>query len=229
MPVRKILVPIDYSERSRIAMDYALHVAEALDGQVIVLHVIADTRSEARWPAQRELETSLPDELCTNKTRAVILAGDPAECILEFAAAEKVDLIVMGTHGYGPLGRAVHGSVTTAVLDRADCPVLTGVRLEPRDDTFHMDRVVCSVNACVESQVPGWASRIATAFHANLYLDAGCDGHCGMTPEDVCGHAEALKADLLVIGRKHPHGRWAQHEEDAGAIIREAPCAVLSV
>jgi nucleotide-binding universal stress UspA family protein len=40
MPVRKILVPIDYSERSRIAMDYALHVADALEGQVIVLHVI---------------------------------------------------------------------------------------------------------------------------------------------------------------------------------------------
>jgi hypothetical protein len=112
----------------------------------------------------------------------------------------------MGTHGYGPLGRAVHGSVTTAVLDRADCPVLTGVRLEPRDDTFHMDRVVCSVNACVESQVPGgrraWRRRstpvcIWMRLRRALRHDSrGC-----------VRARRALKADLLVIGRKHPHGR----------------------
>jgi nucleotide-binding universal stress UspA family protein len=70
---------------------------------------------------------------------------------------------------------------------------------------------------------------MARAFHASLYLDAGCDGECGMRPEEVCGHAQALEADLLVIGRKYPHGRCEDRLGDADAIIREAPCAVLSV
>jgi nucleotide-binding universal stress UspA family protein len=225
----KILIPVDYSERSQTALDYAARLADRFHGEVIVLHVIDDPSTASRWPAQHQLEAFLPEEMRRRNVRAVILAGDPATNILEFAEAEKVDLIVISTHGYGPVGRAVHGSVTAAVLDGAGCPVLTGVNLEPRDAQFHMDRVVCAVNACADAKVPRWASRFATAFDASLYLDAACDGECGCSPEHVCKHAGELHADLLVIGRTHPHGLWEKLQSDADTIISHAPCAVLSV
>jgi hypothetical protein len=53
------------------------------------------------------------------------LRGNPAHEILAFAEREKVDLIVMGTHGRTAAARLLMGSVAEAVLRRANCPVLT--------------------------------------------------------------------------------------------------------
>jgi len=57
-----------------------------------------------------------------------ILKGDPAHEIIRLAEREKIDLIVMGTHGRRGLSRLLMGSVAEWVMRRANCPVLT-VRL----------------------------------------------------------------------------------------------------
>lgn len=50
--------------------------------------------------------------------------GQPAQCIADYAAKHKFDLIVMGTHGHAALGNAVLGSVASGVLGRCTTPVL---------------------------------------------------------------------------------------------------------
>jgi len=54
-----------------------------------------------------------------------VLTGDVAEEILTFAAKKKVELIVMGTHGYKGLERIMFGSVADKVVKTACCPVMT--------------------------------------------------------------------------------------------------------
>ena len=53
----------------------------------------------------------------------LIWDGDPATCVLEAARAEGASRIVIGSHGRGRIGRAIAGSVSAAVIERASCPV----------------------------------------------------------------------------------------------------------
>jgi nucleotide-binding universal stress UspA family protein len=55
--------------------------------------------------------------------RVLIWDGDPATCIVEAAQAEGATQIVLGTHGRGRIGRAIAGSVSAEVQERAGCPV----------------------------------------------------------------------------------------------------------
>jgi nucleotide-binding universal stress UspA family protein len=59
------------------------------------------------------------------KIATAVKMGDARSEILEYAAAEKIDLIVMGTHGRGGMAHLVLGSVAELVVRAATCPVLT--------------------------------------------------------------------------------------------------------
>jgi universal stress protein A len=61
--------------------------------------------------------------------------GDPADEIIAAAARMDADMIVMGSRGMGRLGSAILGSVASAVLRSAPCPVL--VVREPEDEVAH--------------------------------------------------------------------------------------------
>jgi nucleotide-binding universal stress UspA family protein len=57
------------------------------------------------------------------QARVLIWNGDPASCLVDAARAEGASRIVVGSHGRGRLARAIVGSVSEGVLDRAACPV----------------------------------------------------------------------------------------------------------
>ena len=63
---------------------------------------------------------------------AVMTSGSPAFAIIDYANEQKIDLIVMGTHGRGTLGHFLMGSVAERVVRLAGCPVLT-IRQPERD------------------------------------------------------------------------------------------------
>jgi nucleotide-binding universal stress UspA family protein len=100
----------------------------------------------------------------------VLLEGDPAARIIEFAHREEAGLIVMPTHGYGPFRRFILGSNTAKVLHDADCPVWTGVHLgEARPDAVELKHVLCAVDLGAQS-VPAlaWAEGLRKLFGARL-------------------------------------------------------------
>ena len=137
---KKILVPTDASEYSRRALMTALEFARIFQAEVVLLFVTYT--SEAYWeynPAYsievskeqiKEIgETVLKNTLVgidvsdvSLKTKR--LQGHPSTMILEEVENENIDLIVMGSHGYGPIARAVLGSVSQRVLRKSTCPVL---------------------------------------------------------------------------------------------------------
>jgi nucleotide-binding universal stress UspA family protein len=139
---RRILCPIDFSEGSARALEYAMTLAEEADAEIELLHVIEKlpelsgfarptgvdldrVLAEAEAERLRQLRALVPDEARTycTVTTAVREGGVYGE-ILTAAAEHHADVIVMGVQGRGAVDLLVFGSNTARVARRAACPVL---------------------------------------------------------------------------------------------------------
>lgn len=137
MDINNILVPIDFSRFSDAALDYAASLARAKDANLHIVHVKepfhiydADTRFGDVVPysdldtLKHALEKVQPQD-GNVACKHWLITGEPIKGILELAAQENVDLIVMGSHGRRGVMRMLMGSVAEGVLRKAKCPVLT--------------------------------------------------------------------------------------------------------
>ena len=137
MTLTRILLPTDFSDTARYALDYARELAGPFGAGVHLLHVVPEpmqnlameampvvTDLAERWKADAEsrLEEIRLDGIET--VRAVRIGHAFVE-ILQYAADNAIDLIVMGTHGRGPVEHLLLGSVAEKVVRKASCPVLT--------------------------------------------------------------------------------------------------------
>ena len=129
----RILMPTDGNDRAEAAMEEAMALAEAADATVHVLHVINsrryDTSIDSATEPLRERGDRYVDKLVEVADGAdtplvtAIEIGRPAQQILEYAAGNEINLIVMGTRGRGGLPGRLLGSVTNYVVTHADVPV----------------------------------------------------------------------------------------------------------
>lgn len=150
MMIEKILVPIDGSEPSMKALDYALDLAEALAAEVVLLSVIPPVilpiipeeegitpivtpRQVDRYAQKlREIfENVLNEGLKRARSRKPnlkistrLVEGHPGDNIVRIADDEEFDLIVMGSRGLSGLREFFLGSVTRRVADHCKCPIL---------------------------------------------------------------------------------------------------------
>jgi len=140
--IANILVPTDFSDPAAAALRYARTLAAEFGSRVHLLHVVgtpqigwASDIGSLSWPellveletdARAQLHALVPadDPLAPRVTVATAI-GVPVERILEYAANEHIDLIVMGTHGRGLVGHMLLGSVAERVVRRSSVPVLT--------------------------------------------------------------------------------------------------------
>jgi nucleotide-binding universal stress UspA family protein len=142
---KPILCPIDFSEFSIKAYDYAQSLAAHYRVPLLLQHVLyaippfytdpayQATCSKLRADALRKLQLFAKRRTRTSiRPECVVHEGSATDQILSFAEARDVSLIVMGTHGLRGLDRLMIGSVTERVLRKARCPVLA-VRT-PRHD-----------------------------------------------------------------------------------------------
>jgi nucleotide-binding universal stress UspA family protein len=142
--LKHILVATDFGEAADVALAYGRELARASGAQLDVLHVAdnvlirgfgADGYVASYSDLQRDIEEGAwrqLDALLSSEDRAGLHArtvlrtsNSPAFVITEYARDEKIDLIVMGTHGRGPLAHLLMGSVAERVVRTAPCPVLT--------------------------------------------------------------------------------------------------------
>jgi nucleotide-binding universal stress UspA family protein len=221
----KILLPIDFSERSALAVRYARELALHFHSELILAHVLAPLHSEfgamqitgsmlvdvyrsRADQAERDLNAFEPDALAGLNVRRLLLHGDPAPKIVEFAREEHIDLIAMPTHGYGPFRRFILGSNTAKVLHDADCPVWTGVHLEearPMDAPF--SKILCAVDLGPQSaRALAWASWLQQEFHGHLTLIHAIAAHSESLDEpDLSwrtGIREIAEEELLRLQRE---------------------------
>lgn len=140
--LRHILCPVDFSENSDLALDYALALAHQHSARVSVVHVLpavlADPdvypylndpvlpSGETRERAFEQLGSFVHRALAQKVSVDVVLEqGDVVENIVKKARKIPADVIVLGTHGRSGLARLLIGSVTERVLRHATAPVLT--------------------------------------------------------------------------------------------------------
>ena len=133
---KTILVPIDFSERSKEAIKVAVCLAEQCGAKIILLHVVqlanADAIEtgtaayEAMESARKSLD-EMADEIPTawvGQKLVCFSGGGISQKIMETAGEVSSDLIVLATHAYGLFKRALLGSVAEEVNRHAPCEVL---------------------------------------------------------------------------------------------------------
>ncbi len=128
----KILVAMDFSENAEIALRYACEIGDRFEAALHILHVVKESVPYERYQFQGDEETrrkieELPGVLWDQKLQITrnVRTGPPFFEIICEAKDKSIDLIVMGTHGHGPLRHMLIGSVSERVVRRAPCPVLT--------------------------------------------------------------------------------------------------------
>jgi nucleotide-binding universal stress UspA family protein len=206
-----ILLPVDFSERAAGAARYAKMLALHFHSAVTLLHVLtppqfefgamdiggvmaADLYQSRNDLAVRDLDAFLASEWEGIDVRRVVLEGDPAQQIVEYAHSQAAGLIIMPTHGYGPFRRFILGSNTAKVLHDADCPVWTGVHLEEAPVTTAPIRaILCAVDLGPQSAAAlGWASWLAREWGASLTVIHVAS--CPSASVEAAGRSSALDA-----------------------------------
>jgi nucleotide-binding universal stress UspA family protein len=141
--ITNLLVATDFSDTSTSALDYGREFARTFGATLHVLHVVENGLMWAGPEAagidfaqlQAEVDAAARetmDRIVTAEDRAQLKAvtavrsgNSPAFEIAAYARAERIDLIVIGTHGRGMIGHLLMGNVAEKVVRIATCPVLT--------------------------------------------------------------------------------------------------------
>lgn len=137
--LRNILVPIDFSDCSRKAVQYAVPFARQFGAELNLVYVAHPTYP-VPYPGAVDLASVEPDNRVQDglklraiakhdipggiKTKVHVPVGHAADQIVELARVAGADLIIMATHGHTGLKHVMLGSTTESVVRRAPCPVL---------------------------------------------------------------------------------------------------------
>ncbi|MBL8613562.1 MAG: universal stress protein [Myxococcales bacterium] len=140
MSPKNLLVPVDFSDTSESALNYAIDLARTLGAKVTVLHayeipvvglpegamvLTADVAGRIMTASQAALDAEIAKHKDDGVAiEAVLKSGDPRDVVVETAKELGCDLIVIGTHGRRGIARALLGSVAESVLRTAPVPVL---------------------------------------------------------------------------------------------------------
>lgn len=184
--IERILCPVDLSDASRRAFDYALtlaqvHEAELWAIQVVDLAAWTGARAGALFEVTEAMRTALEEELGWWTARAMkgqtgvvikLIEGPVVPSIVEAAGRADTDLIVMGSHGRTGFERLALGSVTEKVLRKAACPVLVvPAAAEAHVRVAPARRVVCATDfSSPATRAVAYARLFARAARAPLSL-----------------------------------------------------------
>jgi nucleotide-binding universal stress UspA family protein len=129
--LKRILVPTDFSDCAKAALDVAVPIARMFGATVFLLHVFPPYYEGELIPglllsAEQLLEGLVAESVPVDIfSKMVVRTGPPAEEIVRAASEFNTDLIVISTHGYTGLKHAWFGSTAESVVRYASCPVLT--------------------------------------------------------------------------------------------------------
>jgi len=141
--IKRILAPTDFSAHSDTAVRFACQIAERFASELHLLHVLSEIIPTGPDPllmpvmppqfykdsedrANETLASLLhPDWGRPVKVKTAIRWGSPVESIVSYALDERVDMIVIATHGRTGLSHVLLGSVAERIVREAPCPVLT--------------------------------------------------------------------------------------------------------
>jgi len=147
--IKKILVPVDFSEPSKQAVNYGLSLALQYNARLVLTHIVPSNvgmvytfpmESFAFEKEQSAYAKSMLPDLVPSEYRervnleTVVKIGSVADELLGIVKNDKVDLVVMGTHGRKAFERFLLGSLTERMLRKMPVPILTVSHLNPASE-----------------------------------------------------------------------------------------------
>lgn len=187
MKIDHILFPADFSEQSRALNKEVEWLAAHFNARVTLLHVfeiptswygggeyplITSEDVVAFMDAEKKRLTEYALNIPEDRITRVSGEGSAAWHIAQIAVDRNVDLIVMGTHGYGPIRRMLLGSVAMKVLHDVNCPVWTHLA-DPEDSSpmKPVSNIVCALELTEEAlPLLCFAKELAKDFNASVRL-----------------------------------------------------------
>lgn len=167
MTFKNILIPIDFSDFSDKALEYALHLAEKYSARITLFHAVVlfqdDVDEEQRlqayedWVKKREELILSQMDKNRNKVKkrgitvetAIERGVNAADVILDYLDDRDFDLVVMGTHGRTGLKHILLGSVSEKVVRLSPLPVLTIHRSIPE---FKLSKILVPMDFSIHSK-----------------------------------------------------------------------------
>ena len=271
---QNVLVATDLGPSSETAIRFAAELAGATGARLTLFHAIAPLLffDFGGWdPHAVQIATEKQMEHAALELRRL---GDtemssaleidtevrdvyPVKGVLDAARERQCDLIVLGTHAWGPVTSFFLGSVTHGVLHQSEVPVITVRPRTGEEDRHGIRTILCPVNFSDAARAAVlWAGAIADATGAELQIlhliEPGGDGqsrsiadwlpegisqrnvrtliHHGHAAEEVVRHVAEHDIDLIVVGATHK--RFADTTvlgTTAERIIRHSPAAVMTI
>lgn len=183
----KVLIPVDFSETSLLAIKHGAFIAQFTKADLYVLHVINTPLMSQNLfvplvniEDESELQSKVAQRLSLLEQEvkaeygigfhAIIKSGNPSKEITQTAHEINASLMVMGTHGYSPIEEIMIGSVALKVITRSPCPTMT---MSHEASHKGYSRIVVPFDLTVNSkQKAHFAIEFAKKFNAAIYAVA---------------------------------------------------------
>jgi nucleotide-binding universal stress UspA family protein len=187
LPFRKILFPVDYSDPCRAVVPYVRDMAEHFGAELSLLHAYGaealayselpiadpDLPAEAHAHEQDRLRCFAKEMFPGQHVDLFTEVGEPGAAIHSVVQHQGADLVMLSTHGRGPVRRFLLGSVTAKVLHDLSTAVWTGVgsHLADHAPSVPCKSVLCALDDSEEAEtVLRAAASVACAYNARLSL-----------------------------------------------------------
>lgn len=212
----KILIPVDFSETSLLAIKHGAFIAQLTKGDLYLLHVV-----NTHYASQNmflpivtldmgEIETKASEKLAQLASdvskeygvnaQIIIKTGSPSTEVTNVAKEIKAGLIVMGTHGYSPVEELVIGSVALKVITKSSCPTMA-MNSDAEHKGYH--KIVMPIDMGVNSrQKVNFTIELAKKFGAVIHAIGllGTDESSDQAEmETILKQVKELAAETSVI------------------------------
>jgi nucleotide-binding universal stress UspA family protein len=184
---KRILIPVDFSETSMLAIKHGAFTAQLTKGDVFLLHVVNThyvsqnlfmptidvTEGLEIENKVNEKMVQIADDIANEygiKVECIIKSGSPSNEIVNVAKEIDASLIVMGTHGYSPMEELVIGSVALKVLTKGPCPTMA---MSNTADHKGFNNILIPIDSSAHTrQKVNYAIEMAATFSATLHIVA---------------------------------------------------------
>jgi len=187
LPFRRILVPVDYSEACRAILPFVRETLRRFDASLTLVHAygpealafsdlpIMDPAlpSEAHAEEELRLREFAQAEFPGIEVAAFVELGEAGGAIHGLVEREGTDLVMLATHGRGPIRRLLLGSVAAKVLHDLTAAVWTGTgsAIAEHSPSPSYKKILCAVGTAEESEaILTAATALAGAYRAELHL-----------------------------------------------------------
>ena len=183
--MKSLLVPVDFTEVARVAMEHAAKLAETIGADVVLLHVVSKASEVAEAKDKLAKEAKIISDASSVNVRLAVRIGNIFEDIAQTAAEESAELIIMGTHG-AKGWQKLSGSYALKVITSSEVPFIVVQKKGIKDNGY--DDIVVPMDLGLSSkQKLEQVADMARYFNSRVHIFA----------DRVESHADKVKNNII--------------------------------